>query len=55
MKINIKSILEALFMPKPNEHLRRNYSDSRYGSGLILVPIPEQQNDVVQQIKDRMK
>ncbi len=33
MKQMIQSVLEALFMPKPNDHLKRN----QYG--LILIPV----------------
>lgn len=41
MKLNINSILEILFVPKPNEHLRKNYTENNYGRGLIFIPIPE--------------
>ncbi|HEV3250540.1 MAG TPA: hypothetical protein VGZ71_06290 [Puia sp.] len=44
MKLNLKSLLDALFFPKPNEHLQRNYSDNQYGNGLILIPVPTSPN-----------
>jgi len=45
MKQILSSILEALFFPKPNEHLVRDYSDTQYGKGLILIPVPNQSQE----------
>jgi hypothetical protein len=44
MKLILNSLLDALFFPKPNEHLQRNYSDNQYGNGLILIPVPTSPN-----------
>jgi hypothetical protein len=46
------SILEALFMPKPNEYLKRNQTNSQYGNGLILVPVPQKSSNVMDQIRE---
>jgi hypothetical protein len=52
MKLNMHSILEALFMPKPNEYLKRNQTNSQYGNGLILVPVPQKSSNVMDQIRE---
>jgi hypothetical protein len=52
MKHIIESILEALFIPKPNDYLKRNHQNSQYGNGLILVPIPEKSSDYLDQIRE---
>ncbi|HMH33253.1 MAG TPA: hypothetical protein VK543_09505 [Puia sp.] len=45
MKLRMNAILEALFNPKPNDHLKRNPADDyQYGHGLILIPVPNQSN-----------
>ena len=45
MKLSMNAILEALFNPKPNDHLKRNPADDyQYGHGLILIPVPNQSN-----------
>ena len=45
MKQTMNNILEALFNPKPNDHLKRNPADDyQFGNGLILIPIPNQSN-----------
>jgi hypothetical protein len=45
MKQTMNNILEALFNPKPNDHLKRNPADDyQFGHGLILIPIPNQSN-----------
>ena len=51
----INSILEALFIPKPNDHLKRDYTQTdNYGRGLIFIPIPERTN-LQQRILDSKK
>ncbi|HTQ65684.1 MAG TPA: hypothetical protein VMI12_12855 [Puia sp.] len=35
-------ILEALFIPKPNDYLRKD--SENYGRGLIFIPVPERSN-----------
>jgi hypothetical protein len=46
MKLIMNSILEALFNPKPNDHLKRNPADDyQYGHGLILIPVPSHSNN----------
>ncbi|HTS45164.1 MAG TPA: hypothetical protein VMH01_12260 [Puia sp.] len=54
MKLNINSILEALFIPKPNDYLKRNHTDNQYGRGLIFIPIPER-TSIEKRIYDRKK
>jgi hypothetical protein len=44
MKLNIHPILEALFFPKPHDYLKRNYTDNQHGQGLILIPVPNNEN-----------
>jgi hypothetical protein len=53
MKIDLKSILESLFMPKPNEHTRRNFSNIPYPNGLILIPVPENNNELAEKIREQ--
>jgi len=36
----INSILEALFIPKPNDYLKKNHTEHQYGHGASLIPIP---------------
>jgi|GEM_PF-5225645 hypothetical protein len=39
MKRNLATILEALFIPKPNEYLQRNQLEQNHGLSLIPIPV----------------
>jgi len=45
MKQLLNSILDALFFPKPNDHLLRDHTNGQYGNGLILIPVPNHSNE----------
>jgi hypothetical protein len=47
MKQVLSSILEALFIPKPNGHLHRDYTDNQYGRSLIFIPVPNRSQDQI--------
>jgi len=54
MKLNIiTEILEALFIPKPHEYMKRNQDSQQYGNGLIPIPVPNKSNrSVADQIRE---
>jgi len=54
MKLKIYSLLEAFFVPKPNAHLHRNFSDSKTSNGLILIPVPSSPGNARQDIRSRI-
>lgn len=51
MKLNILSILETLFFPKPHDYLRQDHTDD-HGRGLILIPVPNSSNSREKNIKE---